>query len=322
MDKTRHLVFAVGSGRSGTTLLAKLLDSSPEVFYRHEPDATKQCSELPFMPGNQDAGQYQKTAADYLRELTHQRDAKTCGTMPMFSKSFRGGLGNAVHRGAAMLAKVLGKANLSFDIPDFARPGADPIYVIKSVESLCRSELFLRSTPELRVLHIIRHSCAVIASQLRGMEKGVIGGRVYADAVFDAEMAESYPFTREEMAEKTWEEQIAFQWMAQNDFVYRRIGGDERYRLVRYEELCTNFAEQARSIFDFAQISWSLQTGAFVDHLLEHRKEHSSYFSIQKRLTGSLYTWKKQISAEHIRAIEKMMTLSPVGLKVLEYGES
>ena len=37
-DGTERVVFVLGGARSGTTWLAKILDSHPDVLYRHEPD--------------------------------------------------------------------------------------------------------------------------------------------------------------------------------------------------------------------------------------------------------------------------------------------
>jgi hypothetical protein len=318
MDKPVQIVLILGSGRSGTTLLAKMIDSSPDVFYRHEPDATNRNSEIPYLPARQDLDKYIEMASKYLLDLLHQRDPKTCGSQPMFKKSFRGCFGNTAHKSAAMLSKFLSKAKLSIDTPDFTRVGATPIYLIKSVNSLCRAELFLRSNTNLRILHIVRHPSAVRASQLRGIAEGVMKEEIYINPLFDAEMTDSFPFTRDEVMKKTLAQQGAYTWMAQNEFVHKSIGEDERYKLVCYEELCMNFNEQAKSIFEFLNIPWSAQTNEYVSQLLNIESGNDSYFSTHKNLTGSLYTWRNRLPEEDIASIEEMIKLSNIGAKVLE----
>ena len=54
----RDPVFIVGTARSGTTFLAKLLDSHPDVLYRHEPDSVLVNTEIPFLQRREDLGTF------------------------------------------------------------------------------------------------------------------------------------------------------------------------------------------------------------------------------------------------------------------------
>ncbi len=65
----RRIIFIIGFGRSGTTFLAKLLDSHPDVLYRHEPDSVLENTEIPFIPDESDLKRYRNHARSYVESL-------------------------------------------------------------------------------------------------------------------------------------------------------------------------------------------------------------------------------------------------------------
>ena len=67
----RNPVFVIGGARSGTTFLAKLLDSHPDVLYRHEPDSVLVNTDIPFVPRHDEVQRFVEPAGRYLEELRH-----------------------------------------------------------------------------------------------------------------------------------------------------------------------------------------------------------------------------------------------------------
>ncbi len=313
MTDTPDIALIVGMGRSGTTFFAKILDSAPNVLYRHEPDYTNINTEIPFLPKSEEIEAYVSKAEAYLHALVHQRDARTSGTRPIFSKSFRSGYGNSAFFISALTAKIASRVGLSVNVPDFVRANESAIHVIKSVNSLCRTELFLRAMPEMRVLHIIRHPCAVIASRLRGLQKGLLKDHIYTDALFNSGITEGCGFERETIKRKPWDEQAAFQWMVTNNFVFCRLNQDHRYMLISYENLCTSVMESARAVFAFSGVSWTAQTESFLHQLMGYENKTGGYFSIKNDLNSSLFNWKREIPAKRIVAIEELISKSSIG---------
>lgn len=45
---TERIVLILGAPRSGTSWLAKMFDSHPDVLYRHEPDTVRRAEDLPW----------------------------------------------------------------------------------------------------------------------------------------------------------------------------------------------------------------------------------------------------------------------------------
>lgn len=157
------MILILGSGRSGTTFLAKLFDSHPGVLYRHEPDWALVDREIPFQPSLDELGRYEDKAAAYLARLADVRTPKVAVHLPLFAKHYRGATRQRLHNGVALGAKTLAKLpglELKIRVPDLIAPEAtQPAIVIKSVNSLNRARLFLEARPGLRVIHIVRHPC-------------------------------------------------------------------------------------------------------------------------------------------------------------------
>jgi len=64
------MILILGSGRSGTTFLAKLFDSHPEVIYRHEPDSIIISKNIPFQPKFDDSIHYTPETQAYINKLS------------------------------------------------------------------------------------------------------------------------------------------------------------------------------------------------------------------------------------------------------------
>ena len=81
-------VFLLGAPRSGTTWLAKLFDSHPDVLYRNEPDSLVQEDSLPQICRLDAIDQYRDIARNYIDRLLRTHTLKSSGSLPVFSKDF------------------------------------------------------------------------------------------------------------------------------------------------------------------------------------------------------------------------------------------
>ena len=169
----------LGAARSGTTFLAKLFDSHPDVIYRHEPDSAEINRSIPFMPDISEIRKYRTEAAEYLEKLNHTTTLKTSGRRPFFPKHYRSRAGESIFRASIFANLAREKIGLlqsgDLKISDrIQRDHAPNFYVLKSVNSLCRFALFTSAAPTYHFLHLIRHPCGVIASLFRGFEKNAM----------------------------------------------------------------------------------------------------------------------------------------------------
>src|SRR5271156_2288923 len=87
---TERIVLLLGAPRSGTSWLAKIFDSHPDVLYRHEPDTVLRTWDLPWMCPPDEVYLHVEGARSYLRQLIDIATLKTAGSRPMFPKRYQG----------------------------------------------------------------------------------------------------------------------------------------------------------------------------------------------------------------------------------------
>ncbi|WP_081623682.1 MULTISPECIES: sulfotransferase [unclassified Thioalkalivibrio] len=310
-------IVVVGSGRSGTTFLAKLLDSHPRVLYRHEPDWALVDRSIPFLPGPDDRERCLRQAGEYLRRLENVRALKVSGKEPFFRKSYRSSPREAAYRlnvAAARLLDRVGIAQKRDTVRDMVGRGApdNVVTVIKSVNSVARAPLFADALPRVRLVHIVRHPAGVIASRLRGADRGLMDSRVYINSLFDAGYADQWAWQREEV--KSWpiEKQLAFEWMVVNEFVYRSLETHEAYMCVTHEALSRSTEAETRKIFAHAGLDWNEQTAGFVQSLTS-RCGQSGYFDVQRAPETQIAKWREELTEQQVSWIEEVVTPSLVG---------
>ncbi len=173
------MILVFGAPRSGTSWLAKIFDSHPDVLYRHEPDSERKHVDIPFLCSDARAEELLPLAGPYLRSLADVRTLKSAGSLPAFPKAYCTGPCAALRRawiyGARVAEKVVGK-RAWITIPDFsgASKRAGVRFVMKSVDSMGRLNLFARAVPEAKIVVVLRHPCGQVDSVMRGLKSGYL----------------------------------------------------------------------------------------------------------------------------------------------------
>ena len=138
----------IGSARSGTTWLARLLDHHPRLIYRHEPDAVLRASNLPVHCDLQQLEHCQRIARQYLERLSWLRVPKVLGPRPPVRKPYRSWTAHLARTCMATALRIAeelpgGWRARRVGIPDLIDPTAPlPLPLIKSVDSVFHLGLF------------------------------------------------------------------------------------------------------------------------------------------------------------------------------------
>ncbi|MCA8928083.1 MAG: sulfotransferase [Alphaproteobacteria bacterium] len=313
-----RMALVVGAGRSGTSFLTKILDASPEVLYRHEPDISRPNSRIPYTPSAADIERYRDEARSYFAALTRQSDERASGSRPVFRKAFRSTLGNAMMPGWVYGAKALGKAGIIFHVPDMIARKEPPFVVIKSVSATMRAPIFANALPNLKIIHIVRHPCAVLASLIRGRAAGKMTGEVFLEALFAIPEAHDYGLTYDELAKASYGEQQAFRWMIRNDFARRHLHGNPNYTFVSYEKLCCEPQAEAERLCAFLGLPMDEQIRDYIRLNTDApATTDASYFSLIRNTLSALSKWESQISAEDAAAITRIVERSDLGRETI-----
>src|SRR5579863_5927152 len=171
-----RVILILGAPRSGTSWLAKIFDSHPNVLYRHEPDTVMRTDTLPWMCTLEDVPRYRDAAEAYLRQLMDVATLKSAGSIPMFHKDYYGAIqsrARAVFVYGLRVAELAGSTRQmvrNVRIPDAFDVADHPEIrvVIKSVSSRGRARLFAEALPGARIIFILRDPFGQVASMLRG----------------------------------------------------------------------------------------------------------------------------------------------------------
>jgi hypothetical protein len=175
------------------------------------------------------------------------------------------------------------------DIIDGAR-WPQPTIVIKSVSAHERARLFLEALPGSRIVFIIRHPCAQVASVLRGFALGKFGNqsllqdlrrylqvwrlarrhrgagpRHRLSELLSADQAQQLDdLTDERFEALPTVEELAWWWAMLNQKTIDDLTGLRDVRIVRYEDLVADTAAVVRELFAFTGLTWDPQTAAFI----------------------------------------------------------
>ncbi|HXT82369.1 MAG TPA: sulfotransferase [Acetobacteraceae bacterium] len=305
------VILVLGAPRSGTTWLAKILDSHPDVLYRHEPD------EVIPAPAELEDAALRRLIAAWIAE----RGLRSAGKRPFFPKSWqsaparllRTGLAHAVTAGE----RVLGASRLAAAaLPDLARDRPARA-VIKSVRWSEGAPLLTRSLPASRTFFILRHPCGQVASVMRGtgqrrFELREAGtdmpfheGRAIAQAAafgLDATEFQALP----DAAKYAWD------WVAFNAPVLDAPAEQPNLRVVVYEDLCARPIPMAREIMAFAGLSWTSQTERFVSRSTTH-EGRAGYYGVFRNALAAAESWRGSMTQADQAAVRSVVQRSGLG---------
>jgi hypothetical protein len=317
----RRIVLVLGAPRSGTSWLANILNSHPDALYCHETmgklsvPAAEHLTHQMTRTGKLTPDERRVLLREWVRaDPIHRRP-------PFFPKSFQRapaslqkwcwGICRRSALGCALFRALFSPSERRpFDL--VLKEVGWPVHAPNIVQAL---------DPELIV--IIRHPCAVVGSELRGIEKGVMprkdreewlreSGPVLAELGFTPEQIRAMP-------EFEW---LAVTWMATNQ-VYRSIvARHPRSLVLNYEELCRDPLGGTREIFRFLNWQVTPQTRAFLDQSTHAASSwmtmllgHQPYFGIYRETAESPDKWKTALPpAQRDRVLELVQPFFP------EYG--
>jgi hypothetical protein len=290
-----------GAPRSGTTWLAKILDSHPDVIYRHEPDETA--------PPH---GSMRESVAEWIG----RHDARAACKRPFFRKSWQSGPGHLAHTALAFASGAAGRIGLPAppvpDCGDIGRARA----VIKSVRLRTELGRFAEECPNGRVLFIVRDPRGQVDSVIRGAARTCFDlategtdmpfdeSRVVAHAArhgVDAEAFQRLP----DAAKYAWS------WREFNESAYAAIEGRPNVRVVIHRDLCVRPRDEAAELLRFAGLDWREQTEGFVASSTTHDGP-AGYYSVLRDSRRTDTGWQSSLSRPDLDAICAVVRDSPL----------
>lgn len=301
-------IFVLGAPRSGTTWLAKILDSHPDVVYRHEPDD--------ILPPPDDPSQ--TDVAAIVAAWCADTCLRTAGKRPFFSKSWQSPLAGRIRTGIAYGMAVASRlphmreAARRWPLPDLgdisrARP------VIKSVRWCDGIGLAARHLPRSRTVVILRRPRGQVFSVMRGARQKRfelrLDGALPMHERRATDRAARSGVDRSAFATLPDSAKYAWDWVAFNEAIERGVAGLTNVMTVRYEDLSERPEQVARRIMEFVGLDWSPQTEAFV-HASSTSESDGAYYSVVQRTADVANRWRSEMADADQRAVVAVARLS------------
>jgi hypothetical protein len=291
-----NAILIVGAPRSGTTWLAKIFDSHPDVIYRHEPDE--------IVPVR---GSIEASVALWLR----QHDPRTAGKRPFFAKSWQPTPARLLRTALAYAAAAARRLGLpDYPIPDLGAVNQARA-VIKSVRLNAGIGAFAHAFPDGRAVLILRHPCGQVASVMRGTRDGRFDlAEAGTDMPFDEAAAIAFA-ARHGMDEAAFQRQpdaakYAWSWRAFNEPAHAAIAGQSNARVVVYEALCAAPMENGRAILTFAGLAWHQQTETFLRRSTLHDGP-AGYYAVLRNSIAAAERWRTSMAPDDQSAVRAVV---------------
>jgi Sulfotransferase family len=304
-------ILILGAPRSGTTWLAKIVDSHPDVLYRHEPDAV-----LP-----SPSALTPEALGPLLVRWAGETGARTAAKRPHFRKSWQPGW---TRRLRTLLATAVGAAGrlppplralAGLPIPDLgSRPA--PILAIKTIAWAEGAAVLARTLPHSRTILILRHPGGQVASVLRGNRRRQFELKTAGtDMPFDE--ARTIRFAAEhgtgEAAFQALPDaaKYAWAWRAFNEPSYAALAALPNVHVVLYEALCAQPETLARRVLAFAGLDWTRQTADFVATSTTHTGR-AGYYAIFRDAVAAADSWRTTLPPDEQASVRSVAAASPL----------
>jgi hypothetical protein len=293
------VTFVVGAPRSGTTWLAKILDSHPDVVYRHEPD------EWVPSPTNLDETNINALVSQWIADHSLRTSAKR----PFFPKSWQTTPARLLR---SAVAGALGGLPLAPDLvarlplPDLGTVERARV-VIKTVRWCDGIGVAARALPTSRTILIMRQPGAQVFSLMRGARERKFqlreGGDLPLDLVRAMACAASYGIDGTAFARLPEAARYAWGWVAFNETAEAALAGLPNAWIIRYEDLCADPEHVAREAMAFAGLTWHAQTADFVRRSARHVGP-SAFYGVFQNAALVCQRWRTEMNEDDRRAVE------------------
>jgi len=324
---SQPIVLLFGMPRSGTTWIGKIFDSHDKTLYRHEPDTWNKIKQIPLLEKADQFSKHSEFIQDYVEQFVQSRRPEVNGKLPFFSKAYSSPIRQTLFRGSVVLSAAVSRVNSDIRLP-VIRPinmnqDNDFIVVWKSIQLLGRMGVIVNSLPNCKGIQILRHPCGYIASVLSGESKKKFSSSTAAsedypiyEMLLRTEQASSYDLSMEKLKEMSPEERLAWRWVLFNEKALDETCNNQNVRILRYEDMCINPIETAKSYFDFCGLEWCEQTAGFLG--ASTTKDSDSYYSVYKSPEKAANKWRSALPVEAISRIQRVIESSSIGKHYLD----
>jgi hypothetical protein len=293
-----RLNFILGAPRSGTTWLAKIFDSHPDVLYRHEPDLAVSDLGVPSICRMPEVGSHLARMRQFVAQQVDIATLTTAGSLPVFRKRHEW---RAIHLARSALVQGLRVAlrvaapaqRRRFPVPSAVDWDRHPpaAVVMKSVSSLGRAGLLAEAVPEARIILMLRHPFGQIASRAYGVSHGKFRDHRPLKELCDTDEARSFGLTEAHLASLSPIEQWAWEWVILNEKAHGELADRPNVTVLRYMDLVSAPVERSRELFGFVGLDWDPAVDRFIEASTSFRGP-DLYYHVHRSGDAPMHKWR------------------------------
>jgi len=303
-------IMCVGMPRSGTTWIAKIIDSHPQIYYNHEPDSVYSGMLNGINLLAEHVSLPQKEAIKLLVSGLPYTHEKCIGKRPFFKKDYRPYIAEKYFQLSVLMTKVF-NFNL-LPSQSLYKDRQDVRLMFKSIESTGRVKAFLEAVDDLKITLIIRSVFGHINSVINGINKGKFTVNEMP-LINDDELAQCYEVHGSKnihdlamVLQYTPIERLAYRWLVFNEkALYEAEAYAERVYVLSYDKLCDQPEQGAKQLFEFFELDFAPQSRAFIHSSTQ--KQNNAYYSLSKNPQKAKASWQKRFSNEQIELINNVI---------------
>jgi hypothetical protein len=309
----------IGPGRSGTTWAGSIIDSCPDVIYRFEPFHRMSARDVTFRSWFSRLKEERATEGDLpeLYELLRRADPLV-NKAPFFAnKSYpQKTAGRDLLWPAARIAPPARWLYRRISSP----PPGPPI-VFKEVTFIKPIKGLLHKL-RIPVVYLVRHPCATVLSEIRGMGRERNPARQRRLRQLLMEHAPDYVERFRAIVDGTdVVSRTALLWRCEVESCASAVLGSERGMLLTYEQLAGDAYRESERMLSHLGLEYGPETARYLDELHNEQPEAAKkprrtgwgrkYFSVYRNPRLEKDAWKRRITAEEQRSIEAVVQGSP-----------
>ncbi|HUN75604.1 MAG TPA: sulfotransferase [Steroidobacteraceae bacterium] len=311
------MIFLAGFARSGTTWVSSVIDSHPDVLYRHEFFGRRFAllgdqlfRKLKFDSGLSDEDYI--TAVGILAGADVQTDKP-----PFFSKRFRSLGRPSIQKVAWLVARtmpVLSRAYARFFTP---RDCQDVALVVKETGAAIWLESFMAGMRADKLIVLVRHPYAVIASHVVGSRAGLLqtAGDNYRRSWFmhhstRAKYLQGIEWER--VADMPEVEYLALSWRVQNEEYLRLCASFPRSKIMLYEAFVSSPISETTDMLQFLNLTPDEQVFGFLEASTSGKASvyarlgnaSSEYYNVYRGKGFDPEKWTRTLSDDDLKLID------------------
>jgi hypothetical protein len=301
-------ILVLGAPRSGTTWLAKIIDSHPGIIYRHEPDKA-----LPSPVSLTEAA----VPALVLRWATC-RAPSVVTKRPFFHKSWQPGWLRFLRTalvGALDIAARLPVLPVPRRVPDLATAPCERL-LFKSIALHRGAGALGRALPDSRIVFVLRHPCGQVSSVMHGNNKRRFdlqteGTDMPFDEAATVAHAAASGVTGAEFQALPDAAKYAWSWRHFNETAYADLASLPNVHILPYEALCADPVKVAQAVMAFTGLGWPKETADFVRRSTSHTGD-AGYYAVYRNAVAAAEAWRRRMDKADIEAVRRVVAGSPL----------